>query len=272
MSSIFGRRLFNHPSLGPLNKRPDVVLMDSSASFLPSGSNLSIDGVKLDNHQRVLFTALSSGNNMVYQCSGVSDPHSGVQWALAVDDASTNGLPQKGDMLFVQEGSSNMERLLGWNGLSWQDLEAALISPSGSISANLSGNVTGNVSGNLTGSVAGHASLDVALSGATMTGPLHLAGKFAGVSFQPSANPYTIAANDEIIWQNIDNQVSTLPSATGSGRTIKFVIQSPSTVLNIYPQTGDQIDALTVSAQYQLWAAAFSISLTDVAAGHWASN
>ena len=98
-----------------------------------------------------------------------------------------------------------------------------------------------------------------------------LPGNYQNVVYHP-ANPYMVEATDSFIVENIDNQVTNLPAATGSGRSIEFVIQPPSTVLNIYPQAGDQIDALTVGSQYQLWAAAESIRLTDAAAGHWVSS
>lgn len=85
------------------------------------------------------------------------------------------------------------------------------------------------------------------------------------------ANPHSVLKKEQLIIMNIDNQVGTLPSATGSGRVISFLAQAPSNVLNIYPQAADQIDALSAGEQFQVWIASPSVKFVDVSMGKWVS-
>jgi hypothetical protein len=96
-----------------------------------------------------------------------------------------------------------------------------------------------------------------------------LSGDYVKVVYQP-ASPYAVTLADGLIINKNNNDVDTLPAATGSGRKIKVLCQG--TVVNIYPQAGEQIDALGAGNQYQLWLAALSTCFTDVAPGQWLSG
>lgn len=73
--------------------------------------------------------------------------------------------------------------------LTLQTMAGPLASPGffGPLTGNVTGNLTGNVTGNLTGSVTGHASLDCALVGCGMTGPL-TAPQVNGIYYCPTTS------------------------------------------------------------------------------------
>lgn len=116
-------RVFSHPSLGGdfNSKRPDVKVRDNSDTSLPSGSAPTIDGVPLQNGDRVLFSNLSSNNNRVFKLQGAGSA-SGISWLPQLDEPSSDGSPQIGDLLLVQQGSTYAGQLLGWNGSAWINL------------------------------------------------------------------------------------------------------------------------------------------------------
>lgn len=119
--SNFDLKIFNHPSFGSYNSRPNVIARDNSRTSLPLGNgSLSVDGVSLREGDRILFTNLSSGNNVIYHFS--RDSSSNISWQINLDSSSINGLPKVGDLVLVEQGSTYGGQLLGWDGLSWKNL------------------------------------------------------------------------------------------------------------------------------------------------------
>jgi hypothetical protein len=91
-------------------------------------------------------------------------------------------------------------------------------------------------------------------------------GSYLNVAYQP-ANPYAVGLVDQLLVLNIDNQVVNLPPATGSGRAISIVVESPSTVVNVYPHGSDDING--VNSNYQIFIGNPAAKLADVAPGMW---
>ena len=87
------------------------------------------------------------------------------------------------------------------------------------------------------------------------------------------ANPYALQSRNQLVVMNVDNQVGNLPPATGSGVMLSFKAEAPATVLNIWSNGTDQIDALGVGpCNFQIWIGNPSASLVDVAPGLWVST
>lgn len=81
------------------------------------------------------------------------------------------------------------------------------------------------------------------------------------------ASPYALEpAIDAVILLNNDD-VLNLPAATGSGRQVSILVLG--SVGNIYPQAGEQIDALGAGNQLQVWNANPRTKLVDCRAGQW---
>jgi len=88
------------------------------------------------------------------------------------------------------------------------------------------------------------------------------------VAYHP-ANPYTVAASDQLLVLNVDNHVANLPPATGSGTAIAIRVEDPSTVANIYPNGTDTIDGGAPGAQLQVFIGNPYARVVDVAPGVW---
>jgi hypothetical protein len=129
MKNILGLLAFGNPSVGAFNNRPAVAARDDVHTTLPTGSQISIDGVLIHNNGRVLFTHLSDPalNNRVYTAAHSQNPQQGVSWKLDVDAPSTTGEVKLGDILFVNDGNSFGQFLFCWDGEVWQNLNAAVV-------------------------------------------------------------------------------------------------------------------------------------------------
>ena len=120
----FNQAIFGSPDCGQMNYRPAVTARDNSSTTLPTGPTVTADGVTIANYQRVLFTNLTTGNNNVYLATGIGDPVNGVQWHLQLDGPGSPGGPTAAapavlDTIYVQEGTTYSQLLLGWTGSAW---------------------------------------------------------------------------------------------------------------------------------------------------------
>lgn len=160
-------RILNNPDAGSYNHRKAVTVLDASSSSLPT--TLLVDGVLLQEDDRVLFTALSdsSKNNRVYAARKGS-------LVLVQDGLDSTGMAEPGDVVFVKQGSHS-EELWGYEGTSWQILDVDI-----DTSDDGSGGGGGGTWGSITGSLAAQTDLQSALddkldlAGGVMSGNINM--------------------------------------------------------------------------------------------------
>jgi hypothetical protein len=104
-----------------LSIRPPVAAIDTVDTTLPT-SNPVVDTYSVALGDRILFTALSSGNNEVYVAGGTL---SSMTWTLATDGQDGTGLPSKGDILFIKNGTVHSNQQYAYEGTNWVQYSAA---------------------------------------------------------------------------------------------------------------------------------------------------
>lgn len=93
-----------------------VDYLDPISTSLPTGASVTIDGQAGQNGDRVLFSNLSTGNNRVYELSGVG---SSISWEpLTAFDGSED--PTDGDAVIVSQGDAFREQFSIFDGLNWK--------------------------------------------------------------------------------------------------------------------------------------------------------
>lgn len=93
-----------------------VTLYDPVSTTLPTGVSATIDGVSVVNDDLVLFSNLSSGNNEVYQVSGV-----GVALAWDPQTVFETGLtPAVGDMVIFEDGTGFKTQIAIFDGTNFK--------------------------------------------------------------------------------------------------------------------------------------------------------
>jgi len=94
--------------LNPCSKieswRRPIRVIDRVSTVFPTGTSAIIDGITITNSDRVLFTNLSDAtkNNRVYATTGAG---SSLLFVLEKDGQTKNGAPNKGDFIFVVNGT-----------------------------------------------------------------------------------------------------------------------------------------------------------------------
>lgn len=93
-----------------------ATFLDPISTTLPTGSSVTIDGVAGANDDLVLFTNLSSGNNIVYKLSGVG---TSISWSpeLLFNGSSS---PSSGDSVRVIKGNAFAQQLAVFNGTNFK--------------------------------------------------------------------------------------------------------------------------------------------------------
>ena len=104
-----------------LSIRPPVAAIDTTDTTLPT-ANPVIDGYIVAIGDRILFTALSSGNNEIYVAGGTL---SVMTWTLATDGQAETGAPTKGDIVFIKNGTVHANQQYAYEGSSWVQYSAA---------------------------------------------------------------------------------------------------------------------------------------------------
>ena len=102
--------------------RPELNLLDTVDTTLPTGTSKTIDGVAVTNGMRVLFTALASGNNQVYVVGGVG---TSLTWTLATDGQAGTGAPTLGDAVLILQGTAYAQAAYDYNGTAWVQFNGA---------------------------------------------------------------------------------------------------------------------------------------------------
>lgn len=77
-----------------------ATYLDPISTTLPTGSTVTIDGIAGVNGDRVLYTNLVSGNNAIYQLSGVG---TSIAWAIA-RDFNNGATPSAGESVRISNG------------------------------------------------------------------------------------------------------------------------------------------------------------------------
>jgi len=93
-----------------------ATFYDPVSTSLPTGASVTVDGVAGQNGDTVLFGNLSSGNNRVYELSGVG---SSISWT-AVRAFNNDFDPDDGDAVRLQKGDSFQEQLAVFNGTDFE--------------------------------------------------------------------------------------------------------------------------------------------------------
>lgn len=93
-----------------------VNLYDPIDTSLPTGTSATIDGVAVSNGYNVLFSNLSSGNNKIYQASGVG---SSLAWTPLNIFQNNQLTPVAGESVRIQQGTSFAEQLAIFNGTNF---------------------------------------------------------------------------------------------------------------------------------------------------------
>lgn len=88
---------------------------DPISTTLPTGSSVTIDGQTGADGDRVLFTNLASGNNQIYELSGVG---TSISWKTTSD--FNQGIPEDGDLVIATEGDSFKESIGKFDGTEWK--------------------------------------------------------------------------------------------------------------------------------------------------------
>lgn len=101
---------------GSGNGFQEVDLHDVYSTTLPTGTGANIDGVNLVDGMKVLFSNLVSGNNEVYQVSGVG---TSLSWTAQnmFDMGSTS--PQNGATILVLQGTAYHDQIGIFNETYW---------------------------------------------------------------------------------------------------------------------------------------------------------
>lgn len=130
MSCVRILQLFNIPpgtGAGRSWRIPSRVIDEISTS-LPTGTNVIIDGVSLQDGDDVLFTNLTNPaeNDRVYRLSGVGIS---IIWTLRKDGQNTppTGAPTDGDTMYVQEGTKFAEEIFSYDGTRWFRRSSSLL-------------------------------------------------------------------------------------------------------------------------------------------------
>ena len=89
-----------------------VDLYDPSSTTLPAGPTAIIDGVSVSNGDWVLFSNLSSGNNQIYEVSGVGVS---LVWTL-LTEFTDGATPIDGESVRVTQGNGFAEQLALFDG------------------------------------------------------------------------------------------------------------------------------------------------------------
>lgn len=87
---------------------------DPVSSTLPTGATVTIDGQSGVDGDLVLFSNLSSGNNKIYELSGVGVS---ISWTATTD--FNLGTPESGDTVIILSGDSFREAVGKFNGTDW---------------------------------------------------------------------------------------------------------------------------------------------------------
>ena len=134
MASVLTSALLD-PNQGGLNRRKDVLVMDTSATSLPAASVAAptVDGIPLQTGDKVLYTALTTGANAVYTLHHDSVNGTFLYWfapttspLYSSDARAPFGAPTQYDVILVQRGTS-AGALMMWTGSAWvaQDIATA---------------------------------------------------------------------------------------------------------------------------------------------------
>lgn len=97
------------PSAAGINK---VTAYDPTSTTLPSGASAVIDGYTVVNGDSVLFSNLSSGNNRVYQVSGVG---TSIVWT-AIGTFAGQLDPTTGDLVIFTQGTEFKNQIAEYTG------------------------------------------------------------------------------------------------------------------------------------------------------------
>lgn len=93
-----------------------VDLFDPTTTTLPTGTSATVDGVTLVDGDRVLYTNLSSGNNKIYEVSGV-----GVSLVFtAQSDFIGSEDPVDGERCSIQRGEAFADQVAHFDGTNWK--------------------------------------------------------------------------------------------------------------------------------------------------------
>lgn len=121
------------PNQGGLNRRKDVLVLDSSSTTLPAASATppTVNSVPLQTGDRVLFTALTVGANAVYTLIHDTTLGTLMYWfaptsnpLYSSDARAPFGAPTLYDVVKVQRGTS-ADALMMWTGSAWQAQDMA---------------------------------------------------------------------------------------------------------------------------------------------------
>ena len=93
-----------------------VDFLDPISTVLPTGTSVVIDGVTGLDGDLVLYTNLSSGNNRVYELSGVG---ASLVWT-AVRAFDNQFDPTDGDVVIVRQGDAFKEQISIFDGINWK--------------------------------------------------------------------------------------------------------------------------------------------------------
>lgn len=99
-----------------LNEFIKVDLLDAVSNTLPTGSAVTIDGEVCANGALVLFTNLASGNNQIYELTGVG---SSISW-IPRDMFEGNLVPSDGDFVQVKRGTIFADQKAVFNGTRFE--------------------------------------------------------------------------------------------------------------------------------------------------------
>lgn len=93
-----------------------VTLRNAASTTLPTGNPVVIDNVTVNAGDLVLFTALSSGNNVVYKAVGIGTNITSWTTQLLF---SGSAIPTDGSMVAIQQGASFEDQLALYTSSKW---------------------------------------------------------------------------------------------------------------------------------------------------------
>lgn len=91
-------------------------LYDPISTSLPSGASATIDGISLANGDQVLFSNLSSGNNQIYEASGVG---SSISWDVVRAFSNSSITPVESESVRIQRGDAFAQQLAVYDGTNF---------------------------------------------------------------------------------------------------------------------------------------------------------
>lgn len=210
-----------------------ATYLDPVSTALPTGSSVTIDGQSGANGDTVLFTNLASGNNRIYELSGVG---SSIAWS-AVSAFSAGFDPEDGDSVRIQAGDGFAEQLATFNGTNFlvNDVVRYFEGVSGNywqIESIKTTSLTDNTSGgevfsvNASGSENMIVSYSITRGGAKETGELYIThdGTEAKVT-RPSVNINDVGVEFTAQINSGDLELLYDTTSTGSDATMKFIIK-----------------------------------------------